>query len=123
MTRCATHASTSCHEKVMPSSPTKNFKAWALTQHKAKIQILWSNCGGEYLSGRFNNHLALSRMEQRLTCHDTPHKNSIAECLNHTLLERVCAMLQCRPIPWWTLGRGAPTCGMAEEQVFNQGTL
>jgi hypothetical protein len=41
----------------------------------------------------FTNHLASQGMKRRLTTHDTPEYNSVTECLNRTILEKVHAML------------------------------
>ena len=68
----------------------KSFEAWATTQHHCKaIKVLRSDCGGEFLSKAFDQHLANAGTAQKLTPHDTPQLNGIAECLNRTLLERI----------------------------------
>ena len=68
----------------------KSFEAWALNQqHCNGIKVLRSDYGGEYLSGTFDMHLAAAGTARKLTPHDTPQLNGIAECLNCTLLERV----------------------------------
>ena len=71
----------------------KSFEAWVLTQQHCKaIKVLRSDRGGEYLSGAFDKHLAAAGTTRRLTPHDTPQLNGIAERLNRTLLERVRAL-------------------------------
>src|SRR5882672_1152324 len=75
------------------------FEAWAGTHHHARIAILRSDRGGEYLSGAFSAHLAKQGTERRLTVHDTPQENGVAEWLNRTLLERVRAMLHATQLP------------------------
>src|SRR5882724_6112456 len=70
-----------------------SFEAWLKTQYGTKIKRLRLDCGGEYLSNEFNAHLTTHRIERRLTVHDTPQENGIAERLNCTLLEKVHAML------------------------------
>src|ERR1700742_4070392 len=82
----------------------KNFEAWAETQHNAKIKRLWSNRGGEYLSDEFSQHLKSKGTERRLTTHDTPQHNGIAESLNRRLLERVRAMLHHSGLPKFLWG-------------------
>jgi transposase InsO family protein len=78
----------------------KMFKAWAITQqHCTAIKALCSDHGGEYLSEAFNRHLAKAGMARRLTTHDTLQLNSIAECLNHTLMERVQALDHSSDLP------------------------
>src|SRR5882724_12218394 len=56
-----------------------SFEAWLKTQHNAKIKRLRSDRGGEYLSNEFNSHLATRGIERRLTVHDTPQENGVAE--------------------------------------------
>ena len=71
----------------------KSFEAWALNQQHCKgIKVLRSDHGGEYLSGEFNMHLAAAGTARKLTPHDTPQLNGVAECLNHTLLEWIHAL-------------------------------
>jgi transposase InsO family protein len=68
----------------------KSFEAWALTQdHCNGIKVLRSDRGGEYLSAAFDKHLAAAGTARKLTTHDTPQLNGIAERLNRTLLERI----------------------------------
>jgi hypothetical protein len=68
----------------------KSFEAWALTQDHCKgIKVLRSDRGGEYLSAAFSAHLAAAGTARKLTTHDTPQLNGIAERLNRTLLERI----------------------------------
>ena len=71
----------------------KTFVAWVETQFMKKIKILHSDPGGEYLSEEFTSFLNKKGTEHKLTVHDTPEENGVAEQLNRTLVERVCAML------------------------------
>ena len=57
------------------------------TQYSKLIKVLQLDRGGEYLSKEFDDHLKANITIRSLTVHDTPEKNSIAEQLNHTLLE------------------------------------
>ena len=58
----------------------KRFEAWAIAQwHCSSIKVLWSDCGGEYLSKEFDEHLAAAGMAHRLTMHDMLQLNGIAE--------------------------------------------
>src|SRR5882724_11254461 len=75
------------------------FEAWSGTQHSAKIKVLHSDCRGEYLSGKFSDHLASQGTVQRLTSHDSPHKNRVVERLNRTFLEWVRTMLHTSWLP------------------------
>ena len=67
----------------------KNYEAWVHTQQNARIKRLHSDRGGEYLSDEFTNYLKSKGTERRLTIHDTPQHNGVAESLNGRLLERV----------------------------------
>ena len=49
--------------------------------------------GGEYLSKEFIKHLAKHGTEQKLTVHDTPEENGVAEVLNRVIVERMRAIL------------------------------
>jgi transposase InsO family protein len=68
----------------------QRYEAWARTQkHCAAIKVLRSDQGGEYLSEAFDKHLADAGTARRLTVHDTPQLNGIAERLNRTLAEKM----------------------------------
>ena len=71
----------------------KTFVAWVETQLMKKIKILHSDRGGEYLSKEFTSFLNKKGTERKLTVHDMPEENGVAERLNRTLVERVRAML------------------------------
>ena len=76
------------------------YEAWAVTQHHCTaIKVLRSNRGGEYLSEVFNQHLAKAGTARKLTTHDTPQLNGIAERLNRTLLERIRAFTHTSGLP------------------------
>jgi transposase InsO family protein len=77
----------------------KAFVAWARTQHNAKIKVLRSDRGGEYTGHEFTNFLRSEGTERRLTTHDTPQHNGIAESLNRRILERVRAVLHHSGLP------------------------
>ena len=78
----------------------KTFEAWVLTQQHCKgVKVLRSDRGGEYLSKDFDAHLAAAGTARRLTPHDTPQLNGIAERLNRTLLERVRALAHTSGLP------------------------
>ena len=65
----------------------KAFAAWAKTQHGAIIKRLRSDRGGEYTSGEFTTFLKSQGTEHRLTTHDTPQHNGVAESLNRWVIE------------------------------------
>ena len=67
----------------------KIFVSWAHTQHGTKIQILCSDCGGEYTGHVFTKFLQQEGTEHHLTTHNTLQHNRVAESLNHQLLEHV----------------------------------
>jgi len=55
--------------------------------------------GGEYLSNAFSKHLADAGTARRLTIHDSPQLNGVAEHLNCTLVEKVRALLHMAGLP------------------------
>jgi transposase InsO family protein len=67
----------------------KQFAAWLYTQHGVRIKRLRSDRGGEYTSNEFTKFLGEQGTERRLTTHDTPQHNGVAEALNRRLIERV----------------------------------
>jgi hypothetical protein len=77
----------------------KTFVSWARTQHNTKIKTLRSDRGGEYTGHEFTRFLQQEGTERRLTTHDTPQHNGVAESLNRRLLERVRAMLHYSDLP------------------------
>lgn len=78
----------------------KSFEAWATTQHHCQaIKVLRSDRGGEFLSNAFDQHLAQAGTARKLTPHDTPQLNGIAERLNRTLLERIRAFTHTSGLP------------------------
>ena len=77
----------------------KTFAAWAQTQHGAKIKALRSDRGGEFTSHDFTKFLQQEGTERRLTTHDTPQHNGVAESLNRRLLERTRAVLHHSDLP------------------------
>ena len=92
----------------------KHFEAWAATQYNVKIKRLRSDRGGEYLDQDFTAHLQAQGTERRLTTHDTPEHNGVAEALNRWILERVRAMLH-----QVLVGGGHIACKLAEESHIN----
>jgi transposase InsO family protein len=53
----------------------------------AKIKKLCSDKGREYLSMEFDRYLEDQGIKCQLTIHHSPQQNSVAECLNCTLVE------------------------------------
>jgi hypothetical protein len=77
----------------------KAFAAWAQTQHGVRIKRLHSDRGGEYTGNEFSAFLQEQGTEHRLTTHDTPQHNGIAESLNRRLVECVRAVLHHSGLP------------------------
>ena len=71
----------------------QQFEAWLDRQLAAKVHMLHLDQGGEYLGNEFVMYLKRQGTAQRLTVHDTPQHNGIAERLNRTILEHVRALL------------------------------
>lgn len=85
----------------------KEYEASCKTQHKADIRILHSDRGGEYTGKEFVVHLKRKGTKQKLTVHDTPQHNGVAERLNRTILEKVRAMLHASGQPRMLWGEAA----------------
>ena len=60
----------------------KSFVAWVETQMEKKIKVLHSDHGGEDMSEEFTTFLDRKGTERKLTVHDTPQENGVAERLN-----------------------------------------
>jgi hypothetical protein len=82
----------------------KAFEAWANTQLDTKIKCLHSDRGGDYLSKAFIKHLTQQGTVQKLTVHDTPEENGVAENLNRVGLERTRAILHASGLPKFLWG-------------------
>ena len=64
-----------------------NFEVWAKTQFRVRrFKRLRTDLGGEYLSHKFNQHLAANGTKRILTMHNTPTYNRVAERLNHVVV-------------------------------------
>ena len=57
----------------------KQYEAWCMTHLGIAIKVLHSDHGGEYLDMGFILYLKSRGMEQKLTVHDTPSHNGVAE--------------------------------------------
>lgn len=77
----------------------KAFEAWLGTKYGIKIKVLHSDRRGEYMSEEFDQHLAKQGTERRVTVHDTPEYNGVAERLNRTIITKVRAMLHDAQLP------------------------
>ena len=85
----------------------KDFEANCKTQHKANVKVLHSDCGGEYTRKEFVMHLKWNGTKQKLTVHDTPENNGVAERLNCTILEKIRTMLHASGQPEFLWGEAA----------------
>jgi hypothetical protein len=71
----------------------KDFATWVSTQLDRPIKCLHADRGSKYLSEAFIAFLDEKGTARKLTVHDTPEQNRVAERLNHTLIEKVRAMM------------------------------
>jgi hypothetical protein len=78
----------------------KHYEARLTTQKDGvHIKTLRSDRGGEYLSAEFDVHLKDHGIKHKLTTHDSPQQNGVAERLNRTLVEHARAMLIAHGLP------------------------
>jgi hypothetical protein len=78
----------------------KNDEALIETQHDgAKIKLLRSDRGGEFLSDKFKDHLAKRGMKHELTVHDLPQQDGVSERGMHTRAEHARALLLASGLP------------------------
>ena len=66
----------------------KLYEAMMSRQQDVCIKTLFTDRGGEYTSKEFEEYLAKKGTKHRLTIHDTPEQNGVAEWLNRTLVEK-----------------------------------
>ncbi|GBE78838.1 hypothetical protein SCP_0200350 [Sparassis crispa] len=81
-----------------------SFEARLHTQHGVRTKILQSDRGGEFLSANMDAHLEHVGTVRKLTVHDTPEHNSVAECTHLTVFDGVCAALAGSGLPKWLWG-------------------
>jgi hypothetical protein len=85
----------------------KQYEAWCRTHHNASVKCLHSDRGGEYLGKEFVLYLKKAGTLQKLTVHDTPQHNGVAERRNRTIVERVRALLHATGLPKFLWGEAA----------------
>jgi hypothetical protein len=85
----------------------KEYDTWCGTQLNAHVKTLHSDRGGEYLGKEFIVYLKSKGTMQKLTVHDTPQHNGVAECLNRSIVERVRALLHTSGLPRFLWGEAA----------------
>ena len=103
-------------------------EAWYLTQLGIWLKCLHMDRGSEYLSAEFSNHFKLMGTIRKLTMHDTPKYNGVAERHNRTILAKVRAMLHDIKLPnflWAEAARhtvylknGTWTCTLGETTLY-----
>jgi len=71
----------------------RNFESWLRVQFQRSIKCLQSDRGGEFTGNEFNEHLREQGTVRRLTVHDSPQSNGIAERCNGVLIGHTRAML------------------------------
>jgi len=71
----------------------KNYESWLWVQFERSVKCLQSDRGGEFTGNEFNDHLRERGTVRRLTVHDSPQSNGIAERCNGVLVEHARAML------------------------------
>ncbi|KIP03168.1 hypothetical protein PHLGIDRAFT_78019 [Phlebiopsis gigantea 11061_1 CR5-6] len=75
------------------------FEARLRTQYGITVKAVQSDRGGEFTGQDFTDHLTSQGTEQRLTVHDTPQHNGVAERSHLTTLNRVRALLISSGLP------------------------
>ena len=97
-------------------SAYQEYEAWVNTQLSVKIKTLHSDRGGEYLSKPFVTYLKSKGTVSKLTVHDTPQHNGVAERRNRTIVEHIRALLHANGLPRYLWGeRGGPSCCLVDE--------
>ena len=82
----------------------QSYEAWLNTQYDIVIKTLHTDRGGEYMGDAFTAHLRKAGTVRRLTVHDTPEYNGVAERFNQTAIEKVCALLHESGLPRFLWG-------------------
>jgi hypothetical protein len=72
---------------------SSNGKLWWKIRLAEKIKKLRTNNGLEFFNSEFNSLCGDHGIARHKTVTGTPQQNSVAERMNHTILERVCCML------------------------------
>ncbi|KAJ3474184.1 hypothetical protein NLI96_g12605 [Meripilus lineatus] len=80
------------------------FQTLTKTQHGITFKVLHSDRGGEFLSTEFTKYLQSEGTERRLTVHDTPEHNGVAERSHRMIFEMVRACMTGTGTPKWLWG-------------------
>jgi len=82
-----------------------------------KIKALQSDCGGEYLSHEFSNHLKSCGIIPQLMPPETPQRNGVSEQRNRTLLDMVRSMMSQSDLPLSFWGYALETAAFTLNRV------
>jgi hypothetical protein len=77
----------------------KEFQNEVENQRGKKIEALWSDRGGEYLSHEFSNHLKSCGIVPQLMPPGMPQRNGVSKRHNPTLLDMVRSMMSQSDLP------------------------
>ena len=75
------------HAKFEVLSIFQQFTTYVDTQFSSSIKILWTDSGGEYMSGEFHAFFQQKGIVAQRSCPYTPQKNGVAEHKNRHLLD------------------------------------
>ena len=84
----------------------KNFHMLVMTQFSARLKILRSDNGTEYMSQKMTQYLASYGILHQSSCVSTPQQNGVAERKNRDLLEKTRALMIEMHVPknFWSHG-------------------
>jgi Integrase core domain len=90
-------------DKVLAIIALKQFLAMVRNQYNMTIKEWMSDAGGEYKSEAFLKTLKDMGISIKQSAPHTPQQNGCAECLMHTLMDKVQSMRldACLPQSWW----------------------
>ena len=77
----------------------RDFQKNLQTKHGITIKILHSDRESEFLSDKFQKYLAEQGTEQKLTVHDTPQHNGIAERAHQTIINGITSVMYGQSLP------------------------
>ncbi|GBE80058.1 hypothetical protein SCP_0212610 [Sparassis crispa] len=81
-----------------------SIEAHLQTQDGVHVKIVQSDHGGEFLSAVMDSHLERAGTIRKLTVHDTPEHNGVAERTHLTVFNGIRAALACSGLPKWLWG-------------------
>jgi hypothetical protein len=82
----------------------QSFHVMIQTQCSAKLKILRSDNGEEYINKKLQAYFQLHRLIHEISCAQTPQQNGFAERKHQHILETACALLIGASMPrgYWT---------------------